>query len=329
MTTPKLNELLGAKRELDLTRVNSFVRRLLTRFAEDEDTVLLRTASALPRTRQSMPALALMSQFMMRDVIEAGGADVEDVYILFLVIVFVFAIDDHMDTTLDPAATTAGEVAAYTQRMITSCRDRHLDEDDDLIRYIVIVTERLRAYPAFATYEDAYFRAFTSMLDGMVQEFSHRDPHATNLDHYMTYAGHSVGITFGLTSSLILLGDTTLVARIDRLWVVYEIIAAVIRYANDIRSYERELAEGKFSSFQLAAKKYGIALAEIDFNQQDIIRLIRAMMIAEAYDLRDALHFLQCRDGHFESVIINVVLGVVSLYEVADFHTLPLASAED
>ena len=186
---------------------------------------------------------------------------------------------------------------------------------------------RLRAYPTFAVYADVYFQALTAMLEGMVQEFKNRDPRATNLDQYMTYAAHSVGTNLGLTASLVLLADGSLTGRLDQLWMTFSIVAAIIRYSNDIRSYERELAEGKFSSLQLAAKKFGIALDEVHFNQHDILRIIRAMMIAEVYDLRDCLGYLESEGGRFETVVINTVLGVVCLYEQADFHTLVLDAA--
>lgn len=324
-TQPQLNLLLGATRELDLTRSNDFVRALLRRLAEDPEPIFRATVSGLPRTRRSLATIGLITHFMVRDHIDAGHLSVDEAYLIFLCIVFVLVIDDHMDTVLDPAVTPVEEVEGYTRRLLHACHAEGSPGDaDPIIRIIQEIGARLRRYPAYDAYRGVYLQALASMLDGMIQEYRHRDPHAVNLDHYMTYASHSVGITLGLTASLILLGDRALVAHIDRLWVVYEIVAAIIRFANDIRSYERELAEGKFSSFQLAAKKYGIALDEVNFNQHDIIRIIRAMMVAEVYDLKDALQYLHSAGARFEAIIINAVLGVVSLYEIADFHTLRL-----
>lgn len=335
-TTPKLNVLLGVKDEPDLTHINERIAGLIRRLSHDPDPSFLITARSLHRTSKSIPAVAVITHYMFHDAIAAERIGDDELYILFLTTLFVLIIDDHFDTRLDPRIHSLEDVRAYSQRLLQATRrgDRgpaRAAEDDAcgarIIEYIVGVTERLRAYPTFAAYAEVYFQALTAMLDGMVQEFKNRDPRATNLDQYMTYAAHSVGTNLGLTASLVLLADATLTQRPQQLWMTFSIVAAIIRYSNDIRSYERELAEGKFSSLQLAAKKFGIALDEVNFNQHDILRIIRAMMIAEVYDLRDCLGYLQSQGGRFEIVVINTVLGVVCLYEQADFHTLVIDAA--
>ncbi len=233
-----------------------------------------------------------------------------------------------MDTRLDPRIHTVAQVQAYADRLLHCCREGELDDDDTIIRYIARVTARLRSYPAFECYADIYYQSLSAMLQGMVTEFRNRDPSATDLDQYMHYAAHSIGTNIGLTASLVLLGDRSLANRGERLGVSLDIVASIIRFSNDIRSYEREIAEGKFSSLILAAQKFGIDLERVheSINQQDILRIIRALMIAEVYDLKDCVAYLDS-GGHFEDVIVNTVLGVVCLYEEADFHTLVLTGA--
>ncbi len=321
----QLNRLLGARHELDLTRLSGTAGLLLARLHADPDPIFLRTVLALPRTRKSVSAVAMIVHYMLRDALEARRLGLDELYLLFLATLFVLIIDDHMDTRLDPRRDPVHEVEAYAHALLRSCETGTLHHDDFIVEYITRLTSRLRAYPSFTVYGAIYQEALTAMLDGMLEEYRLRSPHATDFDHYMRYASHSVGTTMGLTVSLILLDDRQLHGQIDRLLVVFDIVAAIIRFSNDIRSYERELAEGKFSSLQLAAKKYGIELDQVNFNQHDILRIIRAMMIAEAYDLRDCIPYISSQGSVFEGVIINTVLGVVTLYEEADFDTLPLS----
>jgi len=329
--TPKLNVILGVSDEEkpNLSRANRYVGALIKQLTADPDPTFLVTAKGLKRTSQSIPAVALISHYMLHTALDDGALGQDELYIVFLLILFVLIIDDHMDTRLDPRTHTVEEVQAYADRLLHACTSGKLDDDDTIIRYIARVTQRLRTYPTFECYADVYYRALTSMLEGMVEEFRNRDPSATNLDQYMRYAAHSVGTNLGLTASLVLLGDRSLAERSDRLWVALDIVASIIRFSNDIRSYEREIAEGKFSSLILAAQKFGIALDKVheSINHQDILRIIRALMIADVYDLKDCVTYLES-SGQFEAVIVNAVLGVVCLYEEADFHTLVMTSGE-
>ncbi len=329
--TPKLNVILGVSDEAtpNLGRSNSYVSALMRRLAEDPDPNFLSTAKGLTRTSQSMPAVALISHYMLHGALEDGALGLDELYLIFLLILFVLIIDDFMDTCLDPREHTTEYVRAYADRLLRCCAEGELDDADAIIRYIARLTARLRAYPAFGHYAEVYHQALTAMLDGMVEEFGNRDPSSTDLEQYMRYAAHSVGTNIGLIASLILLGDTSLADRKERLWIALDIVASIIRFSNDIRSYEREIEEGKFSSLILAAQKFGIDLNQIheSINHQDILRIIRALMIADVYDLKDCVAYLHS-GGHFEAVIVNAVLGVVCLYEEADFHTLVMASAD-
>jgi len=329
--TPKLNVILGVSDEEtpNLSRSNRYVGALMRALADDPDKTFLVTAKGLKRTSQSIPAVALISHYMLHGALADDALGLDELYLIFLLILFVLVIDDHMDTRLDPRIHSVAQVQEYADRLLRCTTAGDLDDDDAIIRYIARVTARLRAYPAFECYAEVYFQALTAMLDGMVSEFRNRDPSATDLDQYMRYAAHSVGTNIGLTASLVVLGDHSLAHRTERLWVTLDIVASIIRFSNDIRSYEREIAEGKFSSLILAAQKFGIDLERVheNINQQDILRIIRALMIADVYDLKDCVTYLDS-GGHFENVIVNAVLGVVCLYEEADFHTLVLTSAE-
>ena len=226
------------------------------------------------------------------------------------------------DVELSPTETSATELSAYMDAMQQACRTATQCPDDEIARYIWTLTNRLRAYPAFSAFADLYFQCLANMLEGMVQEFRLRGDPTLNLDNYMESARMSTGSNLGLTAALIILGDTGLAAQRDRIDVVYDIVASIVRYANDIRTYERELSEGNITSLQLAAKKFGIPTDRFRFNLHDVIRIVRALMLTDVYDLRDCLEYVDSEDGLFNTVLVHAVLGVVSLYEKADFHTL-------
>jgi len=322
MVDTNLAELFEAE-EPDLHHLNRRVSQLVKRL--EGDAFFFETAQSLQRASQSIPAVALIVEHMMHNCVKAKRLGMDDVYIVFLLTLFVLIIDDHIDCDLDPDRVSADEVEAYTKQLIAACQRPPRITDEPLTRYISKVTDSLRSYPGFAMYEPVYQQALSNMLAGMVVEYRYRsDRSGADLDEYMLYASHSTGSTLGLTGALIVLGDPTVQGRTREIRVGLEIVASIIRYANDIRSYERELIEGNITSLQLAAKKFGISASQIPFNRRDILRIIRAMMTVEAYDLKECLTYLKSQGKLFESVLVNAVMGVVRLYEVADFHTLAL-----
>ncbi len=312
--------------EPDLHHLNQRVSDLVARLERDE--LFHTTAQSLQRASQSIPAVALIVEHMMHECVASRRLTLDDVYVVFLLTLFVLIIDDHIDCDLDPDRTTPDQLEAYTRKISAACKRPPRVTDEPLTRYIATLTDMLRQYPGFAMYESMYQQALSNMLAGMVAEYRYRgafgEGSGADLDEYMMFAAHSTGSTLGLTGALIVLGDASVRERTREIRVSLEIVGSIIRYANDIRSYERELVEGNITSLQLAAKKFGIASGQIPFNRQDILRIIRAMMTVEAYDLKECLGYIKSQGRLFESVLVNAVMGVVRLYDFADFHTLAL-----
>ncbi len=327
MKSQDLHEFFGVAAVLDLSRLSARAENLVHRLETDPNPVFYQAVRDRERPRKSVPAVALIAEFMMKDCVEAGEVDDDGVYLMFLLTLFIWIIDEYVDLDLDPNIVTVVELEAYMQRMMDACKGLVREEPDDpIINYLWSLSNALRVYPAYDAFESIYLDAVQRMLHGMVQEYRLRGDPAVNLDNYMEHARASIGSSVGLTAALIVLGDITLETRHRQIRVAYDIVSSILRYSNDMGTYERELIEGNVTSLQLAAKKFGIPADRFHFELAVVLQIVRALMQSEVYDLKDCLGYIRSKGRLFETVLVNAVLGVVKLYERADFHTLGLAA---
>jgi hypothetical protein len=308
--------------EPELATLTPRARTLIERLERDGDGPFLAIARSFGRTSKSFPTAAMLADHVMRDV-EVGVEGVEDV---FLWILFVLVIDDQTDDEIDPAALGPEGIAPYLRSVMAAARGPLADGADGPTRFLHALTTRLRARPAFAVYERLYLDTLSAMLDAMRAEFDQRDRGAPEtLESYLEVAVRSVGIDPLLAVALIATGDASLRERQDRVRALSAMVSVISRLANDIRSYERELAEGKIGALQLAARKLGIPPERMHVaDQREVLRVLMASIRLELCDLRDSLRYLDDARGGFSSCLVNTAVAIIRLYERADFHDMPV-----
>ena len=340
--TPTLDVILGAEESFPkFGEINDDIGWLLKQLRDDDDPTFLLTAQTKGRTRLSFPAAAALSEYMLREALRTEKVNRHDLYLLFLIILFIFILDDYIDITFVAETRTLDHVRQFADALYDACERRDLDHDDLIIRYAARLTERLRSYEVFDLYADLFFDELKRMLRGMVREYALSIPPSQRaslelseadvaLEGYMEDAFHTTGAALGLLACLAFLGNREVAGRGEPLRVALEIIGSIVRYTNDIKTFARELREGKFvSALGLTAQKFGIKLKRIGeaLQENDIARLIRAMIVTEAYDLKDCLRYVD-PDGDFEKIVHYTANAMVMLYiELdSDFHSFVLHS---
>ncbi|MEZ4382226.1 MAG: hypothetical protein R3A79_12820 [Nannocystaceae bacterium] len=344
--TPTLDVILGAEEgEPRFGVVNDDIVWLLKelRAREDQTFILATLKYGAKPTQYSIPTAAAVSEYMLRQALADGDVTRDETYVLFLIILFVLVLDDHIDVNLIRERKTHEEVKEYAEQLFDACTGGDVDHEDAVIRYAARLTALLRGYEAFDAYAHLYFRELKLMLRGMVREYAYSThpkelESATlvdlelGLEGYMEDALHTSGVGLGLLACLVFLNDTRPLERVESLRLALDISGAIVRYLNDIRTFPRELEEGKFvSALGLAAQKFGIELTRIReaLREQDIARIIRAMLVTEAYDLKDCLEYVTSRRA-FRRIVQNAVVALTELYIVrqSDFDRFVLESAQ-
>lgn len=341
--TPTLDVILGAEESFPkFGEINEDIGWLLKQLRDDDDPTFLLTAQTKGRTKHSFPAAAALSEYMLRESLHTDKVNRHDLYLLFLIVLFILILDDHIDITFLAEERTVDHVRQFTEALYEACDTGDRDHDDLIIRYAARLTERLRSYEVFDLYSGLYFHELKRMLRGMVREYALSIPPSKRaslelretdlaLEGYMEDAFHTSGAALGLLACLAFLGDREIAERREPLRVALEIIGTIVRYTNDIKTFGRELREGKFvSALGLTAQKFGIELKRIGeaLHENDIARLIRAMIVTEVYDLKDCLRYVD-PDGDFEKIVHYTANAMVMLYiELdSDFHSFVLYSA--
>ena len=329
-----LQRIFGEHREPRMRTVGPGAAELLAHFQKDPESVFFRTAQAFARTSRSTATAAILAEQIAHQAREAGAVHLEEVYEIFLVIVFVLAIDDQTDEVLDPAVVGVEGIDRYLEGIVAACRAGQATSDDAPTAFVLALTTRLRGRPAFSAYAPLYFDALAGMLDGMAAEFKQRGglvvpaprEQAPSLDRYLETASRSVGLDLVLAVALIALGDSSFAQRDAAVRLATHIVSLICRLSNDIRSYERELAEGKEGALQSAARSFGLVLSAVSATEpsragllDDVLRILSARMQLELCDLRDCLPYLEDSAGHVRAFMVDTAIGIVRLYEAADF----------
>lgn len=228
---------------------------------------------------------------------------------------WIFTYDDFLDEELVPIDVMLNRTKDY-QRMILDRGEGNVD--DPLAVLLQSVRYELSRNALFEPLHDVWADAFANTLDGMLAEHQWRCRYKESgvlptHDEYMRSAMWSVGAALHFFASAITIEDRSI---IDSLTMVREMALAAsraIRFANDLRSYPKEMEEQNVNSVVLAHAKIGGSLAEAESD-------VREKIVAELR-LCDELTGVQCTEtGLVEKLISNTAHFSCEFYESHDFH---------
>jgi hypothetical protein len=159
---------------------------------------------------------------------------------------WIFGIDDRFD---DPAVPDA-ELVEWSDRFVDCVGGApERDEPDLLLAALGSIRLDLARYPLSPRLGPAWRRAMSEVVAGMLVErrwhagLAHGD--LPGYDGYLANALRTISVRPYAMTACVLAGERAAAVDFDRLDPMIEAAARCFRLANDIRSDERERAEGK------------------------------------------------------------------------------------
>jgi hypothetical protein len=180
---------------------------------------------------------------------------------------WLFAVDDWLDEFVESANVMLPKLEQYLSLLKESNgRGGDVETEEPLLEALRDIRDRLKVdvqkkpRPCFERLHSDLFQSLRNVLGGMRREYEWNSKlHASSppsFDEYLEEAGrHSIGVLPVYLCVLITLGDDSLWPHLDRLLKKGNQAAICIRLANDLRSYEREIAEGKLNSIALRQRE--------------------------------------------------------------------------
>jgi hypothetical protein len=238
---------------------------------------------------------------------------------------FVFALDDFFDEGGLPSQdlrrhgeqlcrVATGQVGPRTggeplQRALFACRDL------------------LARYPLYSQLGDRWETAVCATMKGMVQEASWSEATRRDgvtalppLDEYLATGRYSIGGPPHIWSALITIGDPSTPRHLDRLEAMEALASTCIRLANDLRSHEKELLEGKINALRILGN-----LLESEPGSMAHKMAAEAAVRREMSGRLQQLEKYRARpvtlSGQPEAAIADIAFFVTEFYSRHDFHT--------
>lgn len=161
---------------------------------------------------------------------------------------WIAALDDLLDEGQADAAAIAGRLRSYEDPAAS------LGDGDDLAAMLHETYLELSRQPLFPSLAAPWRQALRDHLHGHLREHGWRSDYRQNpasLPSYADYLAvgcHTIGFPLIPWTFLIAFSDPTAPAHLAGLEEMAVTAGVCLRLANDIRSYERELAEGKINA---------------------------------------------------------------------------------
>ncbi len=241
---------------------------------------------------------------------------------------WVFTLDDLFDEERVPQAELLRRASRY--REIAAGRDTDTTADS-LASALIEVRNDLAAHPLFGALGTHWERALCGTIDGMLHEYrwrsSYRDTGASALPSYDEYVAtglYSIGGPPHVWSALIALGDPSTPAHVPWLQSMERLACTCIRLANDLRSYQKEVQEGKINAPVILTQQ----LLQTGLSPDEAYR--RAEASVRAHIQRDLRVLARYRAAprtathQPEAAIDDIARFVCDFYTDHDYHTVNL-----
>jgi hypothetical protein len=241
---------------------------------------------------------------------------------------WIFTLDD----LFDEAGLSHAELIERADRYRALVRrEIPCPTGDSLAVALCEVRDDLAGYPLFESLEREWTNALCGTIDGMLAEYRWSLAYASGLlnppaplpsyAEYVSTGRYSIGGPPHMWAAVITADDASTAIHLDHLRAMEQLASTCIRLANDLQSYEKEIAEGQINSLVIlsrALRDQGVS--EADALQQAATR-VRADIVAGLHRLA-ALRTAAVTDtGQPEAVIDNIARFVCEFYTHHDFHT--------
>ncbi|MGW1072137.1 terpene synthase family protein [Streptomyces sp. NPDC002537] len=317
--------------QTDSTFGNAFLAGLppatLTQVIDRADVTATALRSwAVPPVRTTLiPGVSLVTAATARD---AGD---HERLLAAQICLWTFAVDD----LFDEGRLTFEELQQRCHAWQILARHDHLGPPDDtpLSAVLLGIVRELRRYPLFPALRAVWAEALTEVLTGMLREHRWRDRHRStgtlpSLRAYRVNGMRSIGGPICLWTVIAMLGDPSVPHRLGPLRRLERAACLAIRLANDLRTHEREAAQGDINAVTLhyaAARRTGQGHDRaLSTARANVLREMRAEL-----DRCAALRpLVATATGAPEALLTETALFACSFYAVQDVRDFgPLAHA--
>ncbi|MBX3053488.1 MAG: hypothetical protein KF753_18575 [Caldilineaceae bacterium] len=241
---------------------------------------------------------------------------------------WVFTIDDLFDEETVPFAELRRRVERYKE-IVDGDNGVQRRDRDTLVLALRDILEDLATYPLFPALQEEWSSAVHGTLDGMMREHEWRthyraDRATDQLPDYDTYLEnglYTVGGPPHIWTTLIAINDPTMLDHYTRIKDLAMAASTCIRLANDLRSYDKEIAEFKINSIVILQRQAMAAGHNEDAAMQwacDIVRQDIQRGLELCKHLQDAD---KTQTGYPERAIADIARFVCDFYVNHDYHT--------
>lgn len=201
--------------------------------------------------------------------------------------------------------------------------------EDPLARAMRDIREELLGFESFTVLRPAMMEELRALLRGMLREEQWSAAYRASSgalfpssSDYLENAGvYSIGVLPVYQCLLVTMGDASIAPHLPRLMELGREAALSIRLANDLRSYERELAEGKLNSLgilqrELETRKGLEAAAALEAARAEV-KARMADALARSVKLGRGA---RTDSSHPERYVTDLISFVGDFYAHHDYH---------
>lgn len=174
---------------------------------------------------------------------------------------WVFTLDDIFDEERVTQAELMRRAERY--RAIGAQQQRSPEDGDSLAAALAEVREDLSGYPLFRELGDEWAEALRGTIESMIREYQWRlayqreGPSALPSDEeYLANGLYSIDGPPHVWASLITTNDPSTPRHLEQLRAMEQIASTCISLANDLQSYEKEVAEGSSTRSSCSAPRW-------------------------------------------------------------------------
>ena len=258
----------------------------------------------------------------------APFADVQTVVDTARVSVWIFALDD----LFDEAGLSHQELQERAERYKRILRDQPVDVwRDELAQMLTVVKKGLSRYAMYNRLGQRWEEALIGTIDAMLQEnlwrMSYQQDGFRDLPDYEAYVAtgrRSVGGPPHMWAAILTTGDPTVVSHVNKLAQMVNHSATVVRLANDMQTYDREVQEGKLNALLILRHYHERG----GLSQTAAMEAAREHIQQRIGDHLRSLSGLRRVPGtsseKAEIAVYRVAQYVAEFYQKNDFHTAML-----
>jgi hypothetical protein len=242
---------------------------------------------------------------------------------------WVFTVDDLFDEGQVPQDELIERAERY--RALVH-REIRCPPNDSLATALCDVRDDLDRYPLFDSVGTEWASALCATIDGMLAEYrwslaygGGRLPRAPlpTYREYVDNGRYSIGGPPHMWAAAITADDASTPVHLEHLRAMERLAPTSIRLANDLQSFEKEVAEGQVNALVILSR----ALRDTGLSEADAFRQAAARVQTDMLSGLNSLAALRADavtdTGHPEAAMDNIARFVCDFYTHHDYHTFP------